>query len=67
MFHLQYHIDFLHLDFKTVEKQFKSISPIAIGEVTYCLVAHTLAIQFKDTIMKHFNLHQFGLAIRGEC
>jgi hypothetical protein len=41
----------------TLEKQFRGIHPIAISEVTYCLIAHTLAIQFKDTLTKHFSPH----------
>jgi len=38
-----------------------------IDEVTYCLVARTLAIQSRDILMEHFNLHQFGVAICGGC
>ncbi len=35
--------------------------------MTYCLVAHTLAIQFKDTFVEHFNPHQFGVTTHGKC
>jgi hypothetical protein len=35
--------------------------------MTYCLVAHTLVIQFSDALMKHFGFHQFGIAIRDGC
>jgi hypothetical protein len=35
--------------------------------VTYCLVTHILAIQFKDTLTKHFNPHQFGVTTCGGC
>jgi hypothetical protein len=38
-----------------------------IGEVTYHLVAYTLAIQFKDIIVKHFSPHLFGVRIHGKC
>jgi hypothetical protein len=34
----------------TLEEQYRGIHLIAIGDVTYCLVAHTLAIRFKDTL-----------------
>jgi hypothetical protein len=40
-----------------LEKQFRGIYSISIGEVTYHLVARTLAIQFKDILAKHFNPH----------
>ncbi len=43
--------------FLALEKQFGCIHPIVIGEVTYRLIAHTLAIQFKDTFMEHFSPH----------
>jgi hypothetical protein len=29
--------------------------------MTYCLIACTLAIQFMDTLTKHFSPHQFGV------
>jgi hypothetical protein len=48
-----------------LEKEFESIHPIMISEGTYCLVAHTLVIQFKGTFMENFSLHQFGVVIRG--
>jgi hypothetical protein len=35
--------------------------------VTYHLIIHTLAIQFKDTLVEHFSLHQFGVMIFGRC
>jgi len=38
-----------------------------INEVTYRLVAHILAIQFKDTLVEHFNPHQFDVTICGRC
>jgi hypothetical protein len=38
-----------------------------IGKVTYHLVVHILAIQFRDTLMEHFNLHQFGVTTYGNC
>ncbi len=38
-----------------------------IGEVTYHLVAHILAIQFGNILMKHFSLHQFGVMTLGKC
>ncbi len=50
-----------------LEEQFVNIRPIVIGEVTYCLVVHTLTIQFKDTIVKHFSPHQFGVVIHDGC
>jgi hypothetical protein len=37
-----------------------------INEVIYHLVVHTMAIQFKDIIAKHFSLHQFGVLTHGE-
>jgi hypothetical protein len=40
-----------------LEKQLRDICSIMIGEVTYHLVAYTLAIQFKDIIVKHFSPH----------
>jgi hypothetical protein len=49
------------------EKQTKGIWPIAIGEVIYQLVTHTLAIRFKDTFVEHFNPHQFGVATLNRC
>jgi hypothetical protein len=50
-----------------LEKQFGSICPIVISEVTYHLVACILTIQSKDTFIKHFNPHQFGVTIHGGC
>ncbi len=50
-----------------LEKQFGGICPIVINEVTYCLVARTLAIQFKGTLVKHFSLYQVGVVTHGEC
>jgi hypothetical protein len=50
-----------------LEKQFGGICPIVINELPYCLVAHTLAIQFRGTIVKHFYLYQFGVVTHGEC
>jgi hypothetical protein len=38
-----------------------------IGEMTYRLVTRTLAIQFKDTFIEHFNLHKFGVTTHGGC
>jgi hypothetical protein len=38
-----------------------------IGEVTYCLITHTLVIQFKVTFVEHFSLHQFSVEIHGKC
>jgi hypothetical protein len=38
-----------------------------IGEVTYHLIARTLAIQFRDTFVEHFSPHQFGVMICGGC
>jgi hypothetical protein len=35
--------------------------------MTYRLITHILAIQFKDTLTKHFNPHQFGVMTRGGC
>jgi hypothetical protein len=40
-----------------LEEQAKGIQPIAIGEVIYQLIGHTLVIQFKDTFAKHFSPH----------
>ncbi len=50
-----------------LEKQFGGICPIVINEVTYYLVARTLAIWFRDTLVKHFSLYQFGGMIHGKC
>ncbi len=41
----------------SLEEQAKGIQPIAIGEVIYQLIGHTLVIQFKDTFAKHFSPH----------
>jgi len=38
-----------------------------LGKVIYRLIARTLAIQFKDTFVKHFNSHQFEVAIASRC
>jgi hypothetical protein len=38
-----------------------------INEVTYCLVAHTLVIQFNDNFMEHLSFHQFGVVTHGGC
>lgn len=35
--------------------------------MTYCLIAHILAIQFRDIFAKHFGPHQFGVTIHGKC
>jgi putative Ca2+/H+ antiporter (TMEM165/GDT1 family) len=48
-------------------KQVKNVRPITIGEVIYQLIAHTLAIQFKDTFAEHFSPHQFGVAMSSGC
>jgi hypothetical protein len=40
-----------------LEKQFEGICSIAIGEMIYRLIARTLIIQLKDTLVKHFNSH----------
>jgi hypothetical protein len=50
-----------------LEKQFGGIYPIGISEVIYCLITHTLVIQFKDVLVEHFNLHQFGATTFCEC
>ncbi len=50
-----------------LEKQYGGIRPIAISEVTYCSIAYTLVIQFKDTFIEHFNFHQFGVTTCGRC
>jgi hypothetical protein len=50
-----------------LEKQFGGAHPIKISEVTYCLITHTLVIQFKDVIVELFNLHQFGVITFYEC
>ncbi len=33
----------------------------------YSLVTCTLAIQFKDTFVKHFSLYQFGVVMLNRC
>jgi hypothetical protein len=38
-----------------------------ISEVTYCLIAHTLVIQFRDIFAEHFNFHEFGVATHDGC
>ncbi len=43
--------------FLALEKKSRSIHPIAINEVTYRLVTHTLSIQFKYTLVEHFSPH----------
>jgi hypothetical protein len=58
---------FFAYQFLTLEKQSRCIHPITIGEVTYHLVAQTLIIQFKDSLAKHFNLHQFSVMTYSEC
>jgi hypothetical protein len=50
-----------------LEKQFGGVHPIRISEVIYCLITHTLVIQFKDDLVEHFNLHQFGVITFYEC
>jgi hypothetical protein len=50
-----------------LEKQSRGICPITINVVTYHLVTHILAIQFKDIFADHFNFHQFGVATYGRC
>ncbi len=50
-----------------LKKQFRSIRPIAFGEVTYHLVTYTIAIQFRDIFAKHFNPHQFGVVTHDGC
>jgi len=50
-----------------LKKLFKDICPITISEVTYCLVACTLTIQFNDILAEHFSPHQFGVMTHGEC
>jgi len=49
------------------EEQFVGTHPIMINEVTYCVIVHILTIQFKDTIVKHFNAHQFGVVTHDGC
>jgi len=36
-----------------LHKQSGGIGPITIGDVTYCLVVHTLAIDFRDIFAKN--------------
>jgi hypothetical protein len=43
--------------FLKLEKQSKNTCPIAINEVTYYLIACTMANQFRDTLMEHFIPH----------
>jgi hypothetical protein len=50
-----------------LEKQSRGICPIMISEVTCRLVAHILIIQFRDTLVKHLNCHQFGVTTHGGC
>jgi hypothetical protein len=40
-----------------LEKQFGSIHPIVISEVTYYLIVTTLVILFRDTHVEHFSPH----------
>ncbi len=35
--------------------------------MTYHLVVYTLAIQFKNTFLEHFNPHQFGVMTHDKC
>ncbi len=41
--------------------------PITINVVTYHLVAHTLAIHFKNILINHFSPHQFSVVTCDEC
>jgi hypothetical protein len=50
-----------------LEKQARGVKLIAIREVIYQLVTHTLAIQFTNTFVEHFSPHQFGVGILGGC
>jgi hypothetical protein len=50
-----------------LEKQTKGVWPVVIRKVIYQLVTRTLAIQFKDTFVKHFTPHQFGVATLSRC
>ncbi len=50
-----------------LKKQYGSICPIVIDEVTYPLIACTLVIYFIDIFTEHFSLHQFGVTICGGC
>ncbi len=51
----------LHLLFTSwfivLEKQSKGIHLVTIGDVTYRLIAHTLAIEFKVIFAEHFGPH----------
>ncbi len=66
MFHLQYHI-FLCISTPNIRKVIESIHPVMINEMIYCIIAHTLVIQFKDIIAKYFNLHWFYVMIHDGC
>ncbi len=57
---------FCILIFNVGESNLK-VCPIMIGEMTCRLVAHILAIQFRDIIAEHFNCHQFGVTTHGGC
>jgi hypothetical protein len=48
-----------------LEKQFGSTCRIVISEVTYHLIACILVIQYRDILMEHFSLHQFGVVTCG--
>jgi hypothetical protein len=38
-----------------------------INVVTYHLVAHILAIEFRNILVHHFSPHQFGVVTCGGC
>ncbi len=50
-----------------LEKWFECICPILIDEMTYHLIDCTLAIQFKNILVEHFNLHQFSVMTHDRC
>jgi phosphopantetheine adenylyltransferase len=58
---------FVTLQLLVLEKQARGVKLITIGKVIYRLVTRTFAIQFKNTFVKHFNPHQFGVATSNRC
>ncbi|KAL2634313.1 hypothetical protein R1flu_005792 [Riccia fluitans] len=50
-----------------LEKPSGGVRPIAVGEVLYRLVAHTLGFQFREALADHFSPLQFSVAMRGGC
>jgi len=53
--------------FLIMTKPSSGVCLVVVGETLYCLISHTLYLQFRDAFATQFSPHQFGVATKGKC